>query len=408
MPLSRSSQLQCEFWNVGQGLFSSGRIQMGNAPAFHWVYDCGTNSSPKLIQNAIQKYNQQENNADIDLLVLSHFDKDHISGVKELLKNGRKIKRWVVPYYPLWQRLVIASLFDIQPDDEEWAFYQNPIQYLKTDFAEELNETQFLLLPAKENESEISINLEPSNFDDVLSFETTKKLSDEFDNLEQNVHWLNPNKALLLRKGEEQFEFVLYNVPFHLLAKVPTNLTAFQKQVEQIIQSHQSNSTDPTPALKTLYTLAFGNGSKNKNIISQYLYIRNIKPPSFWGMGNNHIFDVSIGNENEIAVIPKDKTKNAILYTGDAFLNDLSLLTDLTQSLGVERMARIYCLQVPHHGSKHNWQQGLANIFSPCLSVFSADSQRRNGHPHGEVLKDFATYTPILVNKTKRLSIHSI
>ena len=400
--------LQCEFWNVGQGLFSSGRIQMGDALAFHWVYDCGTSSSQKLIQNAVNKYNFDKNHRNIDLLVLSHFDKDHISGVKELLKNGRKIKRWVVPYYPLWQRLVIASFLDIQPDDEEWGFYQNPIQYFKTYFAEELKKTKFLLLPEKENESEISISLEPSDFDDVLSFETTEKLSDEFDNLGQNVHWLNPDKALLLRKGEEQFEFVLYNVPFNLLAKVPTNLTAFQKQVKQIIQSHQSNSTDPTPALKTLYTLAFGNGSKNKNIISQYLYIRNIKPPSFWGMGNNHIFDVSIGNENEIAVIPKDKTKNAILYTGDAFLNDLSLLTDLTQSLGVERMARIYCLQVPHHGSKHNWQQGLANIFSPCISVFSADSQRRNGHPHGEVLKDFSTYTPILVNKNKRLSIYSI
>ena len=400
--------LQCEFWNVGQGLFSSGRIQMGDAPAFHWVYDCGTNSSPKLIQNAIQKYNQQENNADIDLLVLSHFDKDHISGVKELLKNRRKIKRWVVPYYPLWQRLVIALLLDIQPDDEEWAFYQNPIQYFKTDFAEELKETQFLLLPAKENENEISISLEPSNFDDVLSFETTKKLSDEFDNLEQNVHWLNPDKALLFRKYGELFEFVLYNVPFHLLAKVPASLTAFQKQVKQIIQSHHFNSTDPTPALKTLYTLTFGNGGKNKNIISQYLYIRNINPLSFWRMGNHHIFDVSTDNENEIVVIPKNKTKNAILYTGDAFLNDLPLLTDLTQSLGVERMARIYCLQVPHHGSKHNWQQGLANIFSPCLSVFSADGQRRNGHPHSEVLKDFSTYTPILVNKNKRLSIHSI
>ena len=400
--------LQCEFWNVGQGLFSSGRIQMGDALAFHWVYDCGTSSSQKLIQNAVNKYNFDKNHRNIDLLVLSHFDKDHISGVKELLKNGRKIKRWVVPYYPLWQRLVIASFLDIQPDDEEWGFYQNPIQYFKTYFAEELKKTKFLLLPEKENESEISISLEPSDFDDVLSFETTEKLSDEFDNLGQNVHWLNPDKALLLRKGEEQFEFVVYNVPFNLLAKVPTNLTAFQKQVKQIIQSHQSNSTDPTPALKTLYTFAFGNGNKHKNIISQYLYIRNIKLSSFWGMGYNHIFDVSIDNENEIVVIPEDKTKNAILYTGDAFLNDLPLLTDLTQSLGAERMARIYCLQVPHHGSKHNWQQGLANIFSPCISVFSADSQRRNGHPHGEVLKDFSTYTPILVNKNKRLSIYSI
>lgn len=48
--------LQCEFWNVGQGLFSSGRIQMGDVPAFYWGYDCGTNSSQQLIQNAIQKY----------------------------------------------------------------------------------------------------------------------------------------------------------------------------------------------------------------------------------------------------------------------------------------------------------------------------------------------------------------
>ncbi len=26
--------LQCEFWNVGQGLFSSGRIQVGDAKPF--------------------------------------------------------------------------------------------------------------------------------------------------------------------------------------------------------------------------------------------------------------------------------------------------------------------------------------------------------------------------------------
>ncbi|GBK95673.1 hypothetical protein MY806_07790 [Haemophilus influenzae] len=48
--------LQCEFWNVGQGLFSSRRIQMGDAPVSHWVYDYGMNSSQKLIQNAVQKY----------------------------------------------------------------------------------------------------------------------------------------------------------------------------------------------------------------------------------------------------------------------------------------------------------------------------------------------------------------
>ena len=69
--------LQCEFWNVGQGLFSSGRIQMGYSPSFHWVYDCGTSSSQKLIQNAVNKYNSDKNQGSIDLLVLSHFEHLH-------------------------------------------------------------------------------------------------------------------------------------------------------------------------------------------------------------------------------------------------------------------------------------------------------------------------------------------
>ena len=405
MSLLRSPQLQCEFWNVGQGLFSSGRIQMGDAPSFHWVYDCGTNSSQKLIQNAVQKYNQQENNADIDLLVLSHFDKDHISGVKELLKNGRKIKRWVVPYYPLWQRLVIASLLEIQPDDEEWAFYQNPIQYLKADFAEELKETQFLLLPAKENESEISINLEPSDFDDVLSFETTKKLSNEFDKSEQNLHWLNPNKALLFRKGEEQFEFVLYNVPFHLLAKVPTNLTAFQKQVESIIQSYPN---DPSLELKKLYLREFGRS--NANIISQHLYIRyckNNNPVSYNLLNRFAIFEFL--EKNLITAYSSIKAKSSILYTGDGSFNNHQLLSYFQSAMGSERMQQISCLQVMHHGSRDNWFKGVAAVLSPSLSVFSADETRKDyKHPHDEVVRDFLPYNPILVNKQKMLRLELI
>ncbi|WP_136439549.1 hypothetical protein [Haemophilus influenzae] len=60
--------LQCEFWNVGQGLFSSGRIQMGYAPVSHWVYDYGMNSSQQLIQNAIQKYKNKITNKASEIL----------------------------------------------------------------------------------------------------------------------------------------------------------------------------------------------------------------------------------------------------------------------------------------------------------------------------------------------------
>jgi hypothetical protein len=398
--------LKCKFWNVGQGLFSSGCIKMKAAPNFHWVYDCGTNSSPTLIQNSVYKYNQQENNTDIDLLVLSHFDSDHISGVKELLKNGRKIKYWVVPYYPLWQRLVIASIYNNLKKDDE--FYSNPILYLKEQFPEALEHTEILLLPTKENDGEIATSLSPSYYTEskgnVFFKRLDKPFSDEFSNIDVKLHWLDPNYPILLKDihTQEEFEFVLYNVPFKLFLKYPPNLRTFQNQVEQIIQHHQFSSTDPTSDLKKIYTKTFGNNGKRKNIISQYLYIRKVNQVSL----RNHILHVEKNVQSPLKRYFSHK--NAILYTGDGYLNNLPLLTDLMRTLGNIRINDIHCLQVPHHGAKGNWQLGLANALSPDISVFTADNQRKKAHPHLEVLSDFWPYNPIIVNKNTRLSIHSI
>ena len=84
--------LECTFWNVGQGLFSSGKVSLDNNKEFIWVYDCGTSSSQKLLSSCISKMKREYPNEYIDLLAISHFDKDHISGIKELLKNY-KIKQ---------------------------------------------------------------------------------------------------------------------------------------------------------------------------------------------------------------------------------------------------------------------------------------------------------------------------
>lgn len=45
------------------------------------VYDCGTRNGTMLLEREINKaFNRKQS---VDLLFISHFDRDHVSGLKE-------------------------------------------------------------------------------------------------------------------------------------------------------------------------------------------------------------------------------------------------------------------------------------------------------------------------------------
>lgn len=94
------------FYPVGQGLFSSGKIfSPGREGAsFTWVYDCGTTSSQSYLDDALDRFSTFWN---VDLVTISHFDKDHISGMVKLLMRV-SVEDLLLPYMPLWQRLILV------------------------------------------------------------------------------------------------------------------------------------------------------------------------------------------------------------------------------------------------------------------------------------------------------------
>src|SRR5215475_7403911 len=80
-----------EHWAVGQGLFTSGEINV--APrgrpvpkSLNYVYDCGARNhragSPLLA--AMNTYIDQA--SEIDALFVSHLDEDHVVGLDRLLE----------------------------------------------------------------------------------------------------------------------------------------------------------------------------------------------------------------------------------------------------------------------------------------------------------------------------------
>jgi len=116
-------QVKFDFHNVGQGLFYSGKIN-----DFNFVYDCG--SKPvKELKKVIDIY-KVENLKDnmIDVLVLSHFDYDHISGLDYLLDNV-KVEYAIIPYYSPQEKLILAFKHP-QSSETYFDFLFSPVNFL--------------------------------------------------------------------------------------------------------------------------------------------------------------------------------------------------------------------------------------------------------------------------------------
>ncbi len=102
-----------KFYPVGQGCFYAGSIK-NDIEEFVIVYDCGTISSRNYLLDSIDEFKRHYKK--IDLLMISHFDEDHVNGVSELLTSipsistavsrvspSRFPKNWQPPR-PIWKK----------------------------------------------------------------------------------------------------------------------------------------------------------------------------------------------------------------------------------------------------------------------------------------------------------------
>ena len=89
---------------VGQGFFSSQQILYGDEK-FTCVYDCGSVSENH--DYLLNKYmdDLRKTTHTIELLVLSHFDADHINGLKKLVERFN-IRNIVIPYLSTFEKLL--------------------------------------------------------------------------------------------------------------------------------------------------------------------------------------------------------------------------------------------------------------------------------------------------------------
>jgi beta-lactamase superfamily II metal-dependent hydrolase len=412
-----------DFFPVGQGLFTTGSLRKKGevAPRFLWVYDCGTSSSPKLIDRGINVLDRWAGTRKrIDLLTLSHFDHDHISGVCQLLKRF-KIGTLMLPYMPLVQRLVVAfEEGSGDMDDPETDFYLNPVAYLRAQDGPGIEQILFVSPRGDQGPpfpGEAPPPQEPGAEDGpILDFRSDNpEFSEDIgplleaaqrDGEQTHVKFLRRGSPVTVRSC--RWEFVPYNddpetpITDDFIRVVKNEMTGL------LGNTNAANRASSLMRLRSAYDRHFGSDSESRNKVSLFLYSGPI-----YQSWSKHFVWLSYGH-NLRGYPPMQQAKNhgdwidhhndprcSIIYTGDGYLDTPERLNRLTDYLRSERIERTGLLQVMHHGAEGNWHHGVGAVIDPLFSVFSSDPERvRLRHPHAQVLRDFWGHGPVQVDKT--------
>jgi len=399
--------LSLSWWPVGQGLFASGTIVPFNGVPRTWVFDCGTDSPDDLIDAALTQFGHQQRAhgvSSIRLAVLSHFDNDHVSGFVRLL-NLFPVRTLLLPYIPLWQRLLIALSEGVTAGDDRLAFYLDPTAYLMEASKGRIEEIVYVTAAGHGDEpgpsEDPGASFDPDEgaafLDDVLKVEEGRPPEEAIDDpaaasASANVRFLAPGGRLVVPL---LWEFVPYNDATYAPRMTPAMITTAKALVAELLTNPKADLDDLLGKLKTLYDSKFTT-SRIRNMISLFLYS---------GPTSRRLNFVGPWYGRHLHLVESDRFSQ--MHTGDGYLHD-DVRSDAFESFfrPNDRLERSAFVQVMHHGAKGNWRTGTAALLDPAVSIFSSDPKRKKpGHPHADVLRDFWTFGPVQVDRAQGFHI---
>ncbi len=422
------------FHPVGQGIFSSGRLEVvpSAGSPFWWVYDCGSVKGQQALVTAELDRLQQfvsgsappAGRPTLDVVFVSHFDWDHVSGLVELLTRFG-VDTLVLPFIPLWQRLVVAVTSSDYGRPAYQAFMVNPVAFVAG--IQDGKVRRVILVPPSaggrppeapevnaDQGNPLSNGLpdgirrvsEPDRTTEAPDGYLPEETSSPLKRQGPSIQWLAPGGRL---EVGGVLEFVPYNSPTLYTHATPHFRLTVSRVAKALLTSTAPNTTKRILArLKSIYVRQFGSKPRQKNAISLFVFaglLRRLRTSARLSRPKSALANSSLMcNYDRCAIctkpVPTALYRNAILYTGDGYLDKKQECDALLDYLGSARVQALSVLQVMHHGSRRNWHPGLAARLAPQHSVFCADRSCCHKHPHKEVERDFESFGAIVVQRS--------
>ncbi|HKM00896.1 MAG TPA: hypothetical protein VJ083_02455 [Sedimentibacter sp.] len=377
-------KIQRTFHAIGHGGFYSEQFMVEdiNVKDINIVYDCGSVGAKKVLDRKIDEYKKRitDSKQVIDLLCISHFDRDHINGIERLCK-GIKVENILLPYIynehkAIRLLLYAADILDIDSDEDRDIIQMmvSPNEYFRKIVEGEVNIIQLNGSSNREYFSNINIE-EDSNEVNLEMFEKIDITS---------MHdIINKPTQLFFGALKDFWCFIPFNYRYDELNKqILDNVNDLLKKNSQcendfvwLVDNFKIIKKDLKKIYEDLLPLEIEKSTTSIiNAGSMILY-----------SGPNSESDCKINinrSKSKISI----NTEGGFLYCGDYNFNNNDMRTDFLK----------YChnfkkliggLQLPHHGSTNNYETNICQMASFSIaSVNSCDPK----HPAREVAIDAA------------------
>jgi len=426
------------FHAVGHGTFLTGVVADDEGTKFSWVYDCGSKRSEPLKKALAGMESWVDWPDTIDMLILSHFDDDHVNGIEELLRK-RRVGSLILPYSDWQQRLRNAAIGGLKGMSSSTAHMQlDPIGWLESrDLGQRID--RLLLIRGGGGSDQDAPPPGPfflpsgpqSNLNDderpggemSVNLASDLRMNDVMASTVMQVHSMRHQRPMQI--DSLPMEFMFYNAELSgselgiiqsiggktVARKSGLPLSQVRKDVEKTIGAlglaypFASLVPDWRAKLKACYQMHFGSTGKSRNNISLCMNVRplpmdgTVEPCGFFPVD---LADEVYIIETEEQEADFDFSRPAVLYTGDLKINK-QVISAMQTHFGISRWNQIGVTQVPHHGSEHSWEAGNAARLAPSAFVHCAPGSA--AHPHAHVRGDLAGLQVFTADYSKSVTL---
>ena len=326
---------------VGQGAFYTEVFKKDDGTLFTVVYDCGTETDSSILEAQIDEFKKEI--TQIDLLFISHFHRDHISGLDKLL-DGIPVIKTVIPMLPE-QILTLARV-------------QNLLQYKKEAIdTDDIIKELYLSDETSGRFGDLTV-IEPLDYSDLSG--------------EEKNDVLGQGKRARNGSSVGGFESLWEYVPFNSVSIPDQRAIDFMKGLKDI-----EGALDDDGNLNVSRII---HGCRTK-VMALYKDVMKGADENLYTMTVESRPSGSLAKDSDPSVVREARC----LYTGNF---------DSAGNPGLwKRFSSIYdykafgMVQIPHHGSKHSWRKEFLKG-NPRRFFISVGTTNTYHHPDFWVVKD--------------------
>ena len=373
-------RMRRSFLPVGQGAFYLERSFI-DEKEINVVYDCGSIN---------QKYIDREidaafiNRTRIDAVYISHFDNDHVSGLKKLLQRF-DVKNVFLPLVERKNRYLslMAGSIENHGNKEKVSmqeleqFVNSPSAYIR-EVSGSHSETRVILVEAYNTEKRHNIEtsfegVNESNTIIVPSGKPTNEyINDELKISDAICGWTytpynieNNNKRIRLEEELSKTLGKKVNLDIITQDEIKNLITHNFREIKEAYKK--------LPGGLNSNSLVLFSGSKSDGLRQYRVFGENC-------------FKMMCRQRSSCSIC-RQELKNGCLYLGDFDASNKYSWNTMCAALG-SLLNYAGCIQIPHHGSKNSYCTDIALLGQQADCIISVGENSQYGHPSSDVLLD--------------------